>query len=136
MYGSLARTDTHTHTVRLTYKPHRHPCARVANEFIRTTFDDRHQRVNSAMINNSKREIATGMDDLIVMINDGNEQRWQNLLRKIINCVALMSKCVGCKKRETKSLRNSLAAENSTKPLVQHGARESVDKIVLPNQGL
>ena len=46
---------------------------RMATELIRTTFDDRHQRVNSAMNNNSKREIATGMDDLIQMINDGND---------------------------------------------------------------
>ena len=93
MYGFLARADTHT--VKPTHKQHRHPYARMANEFIRTTFDDRHQLVNSAVNNNSKREIATGKDDLIETINDGNEQRWQNLLRKIVNWVALKRKCDG-----------------------------------------
>jgi hypothetical protein len=67
----------------------------MANEFIRTSFEDRHQRVNSAVSTNTTREIATGMDDLIDRINDGNEQRWQNLLRKIVNCVALVRKCDG-----------------------------------------
>ena len=36
------------------------------------------------MYYNNQREIADGMDGLIQMINDGNERRWENMLRTMI----------------------------------------------------
>ena len=66
----------------------------MANEFIKTAFTDRQQRLNLAVRQN-QREMVDNMDGLIHSLNDTNERRWQDMLRTIINCVALRRKCDG-----------------------------------------
>ena len=65
----------------------------MANQFLNTTFNDRHQRVNLAVHQNSEREMVDTADDLIQSMNDRNERRWRDMLRTVVNCVALRRKC-------------------------------------------
>ena len=67
--------------------------AEVSGVTVTVTFNDRQQRVNLAVHQNSEREMVDNTDDLIQSLNDRNERRWQDMLRTVVNCVALRRKC-------------------------------------------